>query len=58
MNYQLGDVVELYSGGLPMTIMKIQNVSETYVCIWHDNNGQLQMGTIPHHCIKRTIKTW
>lgn len=50
---QVGDVVALKSGGLPMTVEKSEG---DYVhCIWLSVNGTLQEAEIPIACLSPVV---
>lgn len=54
--FQPGDIAYLRSGGLPMTVVRVQDVGvkEDYVNVqlfWHDRRGGMQTIELPTHCL-------
>lgn len=40
--FEIGDVVKLKSGGIPMTILQLMHDNTSATCLWHDYNGNPQ----------------
>ncbi|MGH0265140.1 YodC family protein [Sinorhizobium meliloti] len=52
--FKPGDVVQLKSGGPPMTVSDVPKGSATkYICVWFKGASKEQAGFEPH-----SLKTW
>lgn len=51
--YSIGDIVELKSGGPPMTVREVN--SDSVTCIWFDDRHQLQEQTFDPLLIRDAI---
>ena len=52
MNFQVGQVVILQSGGIKMTISRITEDSGDILCVWFDNEGVLHRDAFKGSCLK------
>lgn len=50
LKFQPGDVVELRSGGLPMTV--VVSTSPLTTVTWHDEDGRPQNASYPTPCLE------
>jgi uncharacterized protein YodC (DUF2158 family) len=53
--FQIGDSVELNSGGPPMTVYDIGRVTGWLLCQWETTEGKRQEGAFPAVCVRRLV---
>lgn len=52
--FHTGDVVELISGGLPMTVVgESKETPGVWGCAWHDKNGVYQCASFHPACLRK-----